>query len=115
MKILFINRVYPPASGATGQLLADLAPALVEQGFEVTALAIKGGGSAARSESIRGVQVERVRGLPFTREVSWRRLVAYFSLYLALLWRALRLPACDVVVTMTDPPMLLLLGPIIGL
>lgn len=72
-------------------------------------------GSAAASESIRGVQVVRVPGLPFTHEVSWRRVITYFSLYLALLWHAVRLPASDVVVTMTDPPMLMLLGPIIAL
>ncbi len=115
MKILFINRVYPPASGVTGQLLADLAPALVEQGFEVTVLTTLPDTAIPVSESIRGVQVERVRGLPFTHDVIWRRMLAYLSLYLALLWRALRLPGSDVVVTMTDPPLLLLLGPIIAL
>ncbi len=38
MTILFINRVYPPAEGATGQLLAELAEALVGEGDRVTVL-----------------------------------------------------------------------------
>ena len=115
MRILFINRVYPPASGATGQLLADLAPALVEHGFDVTVLTALPDATVPTSESISGVQVERVRSLPFTRDVIWRRVLAYLNLYFALLWRALRLPAADVVVAMTDPPLLLFLGPLIAL
>ena len=34
--ILFLNRVYPPTDGATGQLLAELAPELVRRGHRVT-------------------------------------------------------------------------------
>src|SRR5262249_47705371 len=35
-------------------------------------------------------------------------------LYPALLWRALRLPRADVIVTMTDPPLHLLFAPLLG-
>ena len=57
--------------------------------------------------------VHRVRGLPFTRASLVRRAISYASLYPALLWRALRLPRHDVVVTLTDPPLLLVLGPLL--
>jgi FimV-like protein len=61
-------------------------------------------------EGMAGVRVERVRGLPFTRARHWKRALGYLVLYPALLWRALRLPRHDVVITLTDPPLLLVLG-----
>jgi colanic acid biosynthesis glycosyl transferase WcaI len=111
--ILFLNRVYPPGDGATGQLLADLAPELVGCGHHVTVLTSGSMFSAPRSELATEVRVERVSGLAFTRASHWRRALSYLSLYPALLWRALRLPRADVVVTMTDPPMLAVLGAVI--
>lgn len=108
--ILFLNRVYPPADGATGQLLAELAPELARRGHRVTVVTSRPGAGSASSEIVDGVYVERVSGLPFTRASHWRRALSYLSLYPALLWRALRMPRADVVVTLTDPPLLLVLG-----
>ena len=108
--ILFLNRVYPPADGATGQLLAELAPELARRGHSVTVVTSQPGGGCVSTETVDGVRVERVNGLPFTRASHWRRALSYLSLYPALLWRALRLPRADVVVTLTDPPLLLVLG-----
>jgi glycosyltransferase involved in cell wall biosynthesis len=108
--ILFINRVYPPVTGATGQLLAELAPELVRAGWRVTVLTTAPVSTAPRSEIREGVAVQRVAGLPFSRASHWRRALSYLSLYPALLWRAWRLPRHDVVITMTDPPLLAVLG-----
>lgn len=108
--ILFLSRVYPPAEGATGQLLAELAPELARRGHRVTVVTSHPGAGSISSEAVDGVRVERVSGLSFTRASHWRRALSYLSLYPALLWRALRLPRADVVVTLTDPPLLLVLG-----
>ena len=108
--ILFLNRVYPPTDAATGQLLAELAPELDRRGHRVTVVTSQPGGGCVSTETVDGVRVERVNGLPFTRTSHWRRALSYLSLYPALLWRALRLPRADVVVTLTDPPLLLVLG-----
>lgn len=108
--VLFINRVYPPDVAATGQLLAELATGLHGLGWQVTVVTSRSTKGADTCEHLDGVSVERVSGLPFTRASHWRRLLSYVSLYPALLWRALRLPKADVVVTMTDPPLQLLLG-----
>ena len=108
--ILFINRVYPPDDGATGQLLAELAEALVREGWTVTVLVA---GNLQPSTFNLQPSVVRVRGLPFTRASLVRRALSYASLYPALLWRALRLPRHDVIVTLTDPPLLLTLGPLL--
>lgn len=106
--VLFINRVYPPDDGATGQLLAELAEALVREGWQVTVLAA---GTSKAESGKQTAEIHRVRGLPFTRASLWKRALSYASLYPALLGRALRLPRPDVIVTLTDPPLLLTLGP----
>ena len=110
---LFVNRVYPPADGATGALLAELAPSLVAAGWDVTVLT--GPADAPSSEATdNGVRVERVGAARFTRDHTLKRAWAYVSLYPAFVARALRLPSPDVIVTKTDPPMLKVLGPILG-
>ncbi|MDB6030284.1 MAG: glycosyl transferase family protein, partial [Verrucomicrobiales bacterium] len=113
MKVLFLNRVYPPADGATGHLLKELAERLALRGLEITVVtsattaeAVVDFPSASRST----VRIERVKSLPFSRSSVVQRALSYLSLYPALLWRALRLPKQDVIITMTDPPLLLLVG-----
>lgn len=103
--VLFINRVYPPLDGATGQLLAELAPALVKAGWRVTVVTSGVTEAGVRSEVLDGVRIERVGGRPFTRASHLRRAWSYLSLYPALFWRAARLPRHDLLVTLTDPPM----------
>ena len=111
--ILFLNRVYPPDEGATGELLAELAAELVRGGWQVTVVTGRSSAEQPRSGLVAGVRVERVRSLPFTRASHGRRALSYLSLYPALLWRALRLPRAEVVVTLTDPPLQLLLGAVL--
>ncbi len=108
--ILFINRVYQPDDGATGQLLAELAEALVKEGWQVSVLAA---GTSKTESRKQKAKIHRVRGLPFTRASFVRRALSYASLYPALLGRALRLPRHDVIVTLTDPPLLLVFGPLL--
>ncbi len=107
---MFINRVYPPDSGATGQLLSELAQGLSDLGWKVRVVASATTVGDPAAERADGVCVERVKGLSFTRRRHWRRAAAYMSLYPGLLWRALRAPAHSRVVTMSDPPLHLLLG-----
>jgi len=110
--LLFLNRVYPPAAGATGELLAELAPELVKAGWQVTVVTGPAPGAPA-SEIADGVRVERVGGLPLTRTSHARRVLSYLTLYPRLLWRALRLPRAEVIVTLTDPPLQCMLGPLL--
>jgi colanic acid biosynthesis glycosyl transferase WcaI len=113
MKILFFNRVFPPADGATGHLLKELTVALAAKGWSITVIT----GPAEnepRSSVVDGVAIERVRSFRFSRASFLQRFLSYLSLYPAMLWRALWLPKQDVIVTMTDPPLHLLLGLIVG-
>lgn len=113
--LLFINRVYPPDHGATGQLLEDLARGLAARGFAVTVLTTGPKREEDAPVASGGINILRVHGLPFSRASFVRRAVSYLSLYPALLWRAWRLPRHDVVVTLTDPPLVLVLAPLIRL
>jgi len=115
--VLFINRVYPPSGGATGQLLSELAPLLVDAGWNVTVLASRTGTKDGAADQMgtdsAGVRVERA-GVASTRRsgLAWR-LFGLLLLYPALLWRASRLPRPDVIVVMTDPPLLVFLGAVL--
>jgi glycosyltransferase involved in cell wall biosynthesis len=110
--ILFINRVYPPSSGATGEMLCQLAEALAARRWDVTILATDTGG--VPKDSLRnGARILRTGGL-FSRKSTLLRAVSYGCMIPWLLIRALLLPRTDFIVTMTDPPMLAAIGPLIA-
>ena len=111
--VIFINRVYPPGNGATGDLLAELAEGLARIGWRVTVVASRPPGIKERRAERNGVRIEWVGGLPFTRRSHLRRALSYLSLYPAFLLRVLRRPRADAVVWLTDPPLVLALGPIL--
>jgi colanic acid biosynthesis glycosyl transferase WcaI len=106
--VLFLNRVFPPDTGATGQYLNSLASALAERGWRISIVAAKtvDGPNAAP----KAVRVWRVHGLPFRRKPAWYRAFAYLSLYPALLRGVGRAGRPDVMVIMTDPPLFLCLA-----
>lgn len=113
MRVLFLNRVFPPVQGATGDLLGELSQELIEMGHVTTV--ITSGTSPNHNFSPQGdmLDIQRVAGLPFTRVSNLRRALSYLFLYPAFLLRALWIPSHEVVVTMTDPPLHLMLGPVI--
>ncbi|WP_156927053.1 glycosyltransferase family 4 protein [Azospirillum halopraeferens] len=103
--ILFVNRVFPPDRGATGRCLSDLAGRMAAAGWRVGVLADGDGPAAAPP----GVTVVRTGG------GGCRPGAAGYAAALArLVARGLTLPRHDVVVTMTDPPLLALAGPILA-
>jgi len=116
--VLFVNRVFPPAEGATGQLLAQLASTLAGAGWDVTVLTSRTGHQAGQERGlprpwVDGVRVEWETAPPFRRESHWQRALSFLLLYPALLVRALLLPRPDVLVVLTDPPMLVVLGAVL--
>ncbi|QCO13771.1 glycosyltransferase WbuB [Azospirillum brasilense] len=113
--ILFVNRVFPPDKGATGRCVSDLAERMAAMGWRVTVVADGSGPSAAPP----GVTVHRTgggrppqaSGAPADARPAAR---GYLAAAARLIHRALRLPRHDVVVTMTDPPLLACAGPLIA-
>jgi glycosyltransferase involved in cell wall biosynthesis len=104
--VLFINRVYPPDRGATGRMLRDLAQAFARDGWDVTVLV-----SGPKKASERDGAVKIVRSGQRMRR---KNLFGYLNTWLGLLMAALKLPAHDLVVTMTDPPLLVTAGSVVA-
>ena len=106
--ILFINRVYPPAKGATGDMLQGITESLAARGWDVSVLTTSESGEPKNSTR-RGVRILRAGGALSRRNVLLRA-VSYVFMIPWLMTRALLLPRTDFVVTMTDPPMLVVVG-----
>ncbi len=106
-RIHFVNRFYWPEHPATGQLLADLAEALAARGHRISVQTRLPPGSEAVTEEHAGVSITRVRATGLGRFSLAGRAVDFLS-YLAGVRRRLQetLQAGDIVVAMTDPPML---------
>ena len=103
--VLFINRVYPPVRGATGRVLRDLARSFAREGWQVTVITT---GPKALKERDGGVRVIRVKGAAKPTSV-----FGYSWIWLKMLVTALRQPKTHLLVTMSDPPLLVLAGQII--
>lgn len=100
--ILFINRVYYPGRGATGRIVRDAAEAFARDGWSVSVLTT---GDKANVASQNGVQVTRVKS-----RIKKQTAFAYLCVWLKLLFKSLHMGKHDVVVTLTDPPMVILVG-----
>ena len=111
-RTIFVNRYFYPDHSATSQLLSDLAFDLAARGQDIHVIAgcqLYGNARASlpAEESIRGVQVYRVRTSRFGRARLWGRVIDYLTFYLGATWRLLRLTRSgDIVVAKTDPPMM---------
>lgn len=108
-RVCFFNRSYWPDTGATGQLLTELAEDLVrDHGFDVTIVAgvPRSAPDAPAREVRNGVTVIRARGTTFAPRRFYGRAANYLSYFASASLAAWRLPAQDVVVAMTDPPII---------
>jgi colanic acid biosynthesis glycosyl transferase WcaI len=110
--ILFINRVYPPAEGATGRVLEHVAEGFARADWEVSVLTTACPSQPAGTSFRHGVKIIRI-GLPFSKRSILSRALGYALMIPALGLRALLLLRAEVVVIKTDPPMLLVLGPLL--
>ena len=119
VRVCFFNRSYAPDLTATGQLLTELAEDLVQVGgHEVWVVAgpplSPGAGSSARAvgwklftrETQNGVRIVRARGTTFRPSRLAGRVANYLSYFLSACVAAVRLPRPDVVVALTDPPII---------
>jgi colanic acid biosynthesis glycosyl transferase WcaI len=108
VRVIFLNRFYWPDEPATAQLLTDLAGALTARGHAVTVIAGRPADRTVPSAETRaGVGILRVRGTHWGRNHLAGRAVDFITFLLAACWRlAWTAQRGDVVVAMTDPPLL---------
>ncbi len=103
--VLFINRVYPPGRGATGRVLHDLAQAFAADGWDVSVLTT---GSKTQDNIEGPVFVRRIRAN--ARKTPSNYLLTWLKIFYA----AFRFKRTDLIVTMTDPPLLVVAGRILA-
>jgi putative colanic acid biosynthesis glycosyltransferase WcaI len=105
-RVLVLNQYYWPGVEATAHLLSELCEALTDE-FDVTVVTGMVPGVAAQGPSERnGVEIVRVGSTAFDRSRLSLRALNYLT-YLGLSFvEGLRVPKPDVVLCMTDPPVI---------
>ncbi len=118
LHVCFLNRSYWPDQGATGQLLTELAEDLVREfGYRVSVIAgpalLSGVAPGARSswsplrrEARNGVEILRASGTTFRPIRFAGRAANYLTYFLWACLAGLRVGRPDVVVALTDPPII---------
>lgn len=112
MKLVFVNRYFHPDISATSQMLSDLAFYLARNGRQVHVVTSRQryGDAAANlpaNEVLEGLHIHRVWTSRFGRAWLPGRALDYFSFYVFAACRIARLARQgDLVVAMTDPPLL---------
>ena len=122
MKVVFFNRSYYPDYGATGQLLTELCEDLVARyGYDVTVVAGLPLAAEApieplpwyalvRRERRNGVRILRAWGTALPTRKLTARIANYLSYFSSASIAALRVGRPDVIVTLTDPPIVALIA-----
>lgn len=112
MKIVFVNRFFYPDHSATSQMLSDVAFALAERGHSVSVITSKlrydgDGRPLPRREVVCGVNVVRIATSGYGRGGLMGRSIDYVTFYFAAAWAVVwHIRRGDIVVGMTDPPLL---------
>jgi putative colanic acid biosynthesis glycosyltransferase WcaI len=104
-RILVLNQYYRPGVEATANLLADLCESLALD-YDVTVVTgrLQGRDDLPHSELLNGVHVLRTRSTSFDRTKLSQRGLNYVTYLADSLVRSLSLESPDLVVCMTDPP-----------
>lgn len=116
MRILLLNGHYwPDLSAATAQMLTGLGEELAQQAHEVRVICGRRKYDEpsvlfTKSEENHGVRITRIWNSALGKRAKWRRAVDFATWLAAAELALLREPKPDVVVTLTTPPLLSVLG-----
>jgi colanic acid biosynthesis glycosyl transferase WcaI len=105
-RVLVLNQYYWPGVEATAHLLSELCEALADE-FEITVVTgMVADGSEPGRTTRDGVEIVRVQSTAYDRSRLSLRAINYLT-YLGLsLWEGLKVERPDVVLCMTDPPVI---------
>jgi len=117
--IAFFNRSFYPDTAATGQLLTELCERLTQQhNCRISVVAgvplLPAGGAGSKMQGQRlverqdyhGMTILRARGTRFSKQRFSGRFSNYVSYFLSACYAGLKLERPDVVVALTDPPII---------
>lgn len=123
MRLVFFNRSFYPDVTATGQLLTELCQGLVkEYGWQVTVITgrpmigqyAEGAKSSRRAfirrEIFEGIEIVRVNNSAFDPRSFMGRISNYLTYFIFSFFASFTLQKPDVVVTLTDPPIVVMVG-----
>lgn len=116
MKLLIINQYYWPDYAATAQVLTDLAESLVSNSHKVTIVCSRktyvGDKTVLPSrEEQNGVRIIRVPAFGGGKKArATGRILDFLSFYITSTIKCFCLPRHDIVLTLTSPPMIGMLG-----
>lgn len=110
MRILLLNQFFWPDSAPTGALAADVVRELAARGHQVTVLcSAESYSDASADRPAPPAEIVRAGSARYSRRTAGR-LLSWTSFLLAAAWRSLRLAPPDLVLAMTTPPGLALIG-----
>jgi len=112
MDVLFINQFFWPDTAATGQLLTDVTRGIDPKAHTVTVLCGTSVYGAVDAASPPPVKIVRSGSAAFSRG-KIGRLASYASFFARATLRGVRGPKPALVVTLTTPPLISLLGTLI--
>ena len=115
MKILLLNGHYWPDTASSGQHLTNLAEELARQGHKVRVICGRRKYDEPsflfrKHETHNGVEITRIWNTSFGKGAKWKRAVDFATWLGSAELALLREPKPDVVVTLTTPPLLSVLG-----
>lgn len=115
MHVLILNQTFHPDVAATAQHMWDLARHLESRGHHVTAVTSRAVYGTNKQfdlayERIGNIEIHRVRQTAFGKVHTLGRMCDFLSYYVSALAKMRTLPRPDVVLALTSPPMIALLG-----
>jgi polysaccharide deacetylase family protein (PEP-CTERM system associated) len=115
IRVLLLNQVFWPDVAATAQHAFDLAKYLHAHGFKVSAIASRSiyghaGSVLPSAETTDGVEIHRVAASVFGKKGIASRSFDFVSFNITCLFKAFALPRHDVVICLTTPPLIALIG-----
>lgn len=112
MQIMVINQFFWPDTAATGQLLIDVTQGIDPKVHAVTVLCGMSDYGTVDTASPPRAKIVRSGGAAFSRS-KIGRLVSYASFFAGAALRGVREPKPEVVLTLTTPPLISLLGTLV--
>jgi glycosyltransferase involved in cell wall biosynthesis len=115
MKVLLLNQCFYPDVAATAQHLSDLAVELAAGGHDVTVISSdRGYDNPAirfpRRETWKDIKIIRIPSVSLGKSSKLRRALNFATFLFVCALRLLLLPRFEVVVTLTSPPLISVLG-----
>lgn len=119
MRVLLLNQVFYPDLQATSQYSSRLAEELVRRGHAVTVLAGRRDYNEPErfypeQETWRGVEIIRVWNTGYGHGSKFGLMLDFLTFMLSAFLRGLLLPRADVVLALTTPPLVSVLGALLA-